>query len=235
MILHTDDHQRWLDVAPSEERAIPFSSQLIDCNIYSLRGGMDRKAWGGVALLSVGLFLGREFIVWLFNKLLDAGNSAIQSGVSFASFSWQNTAAIVLTVVGLGFVLWPHPKATKAAAGPNYAGLARSSAYVLARIRSHRSARYFNRDRLEPITDLSSAGVAVLLSFEKAGFSVPDFPATFYAEQVCRGIEHYLATLIPLLTQGHFEQAKECSLAISNVSVNIARDSAEQNWFTQTY
>lgn len=196
---------------------------------------MNRKAWGGVALLSVGLFLGREFIVWLFNKLLDAGTSAIQSGVSFAAFSWQNTAAIVLAVVGLGLVLWPHPKPAKVATGPNYTNLIRSGHSLLLRIRSHRSARYYHRDRLEPITDLSIAGFAVLLSFEKAAFAVPAFSSDLYADQVCRGLEHYLATMIPLLSQGHAEQAKEGSQDVSNMAETVARSSNHEQWFTNKY
>lgn len=33
VILQTDDYQRWLDGVPAEELAIPFPSQLMDCNI----------------------------------------------------------------------------------------------------------------------------------------------------------------------------------------------------------
>lgn len=190
---------------------------------------LKQTTLGGGALLIAGAFLGRETLVWGFNKALDAASVGITSGISFISLSWQNGAALALISVGLILVVWPKPK--KPVLVPeSYEHLLSGAASIINRVRAHRSAKWFERDRLEPTTDIARAGIAVLMTFQKAGFEVPRLQFQ-YAEQVSVGLEAYFAALIQMLAQGHYAEAKASSHAASQHAVTVAQNLNLNEWF----
>lgn len=190
---------------------------------------VNRIALGGGALLIAGAFLGREALVWAFNKALDAASAGVRSGISFATFSWQNGAAFTLVVAGLTLVLWPKPK-KPTPVSEHYDHLWSGAASIINRVRAHRSAKWFERDRLEPTTDIARAGLAVLLTFQKAGFEVPRLQCQ-YAEQVAVGLEAYFAALIQMLRQGHYTEAKASSQSASEHAMQVGQRFNTQEWF----
>jgi hypothetical protein len=191
---------------------------------------MNRKAVGGAALVVAGGFLGRETLVWGFNRLLDVLSAGVRGGVGFASLSWQNGTAISLVVIGMVLVLWPRPKpvATRA---KSYTHLYEGAKGIIRRVRAHRGARYFMRDRLEPISDIVRAGDAVLLSFAKAGFHVPTLDAP-HEEQIAVGQEAYFACLIQLIGRGHFDEAILTAATASEEAMLAASSMHPRDWFT---
>ncbi|MGL5837026.1 MAG: hypothetical protein ACRCY3_00830 [Sphingorhabdus sp.] len=191
---------------------------------------MNRKTWGGAALILAGGFLGRETLVWAFNKILDAASSGVKDGVNFVTISWQNGVAVGLIAVGLILVLWPKPKAF-APPPKSYGHLFSGAVQIIERVRDHRAARWHERDRLEPTGDIARAGMSLLLTFEKEGFTVPRFGEGQYAENVAVGLESYFAALVQLISQGHIEEAKSFSVAASERAVQAARSLNVQEWF----
>ncbi|WP_231420786.1 hypothetical protein [Sphingomonas sp. Leaf205] len=194
---------------------------------------MNRKALGGAALVLAGGFIGRETLVWIFNKTLDAASAGVRGGLGFAGLSWLNAAAFVLIIVGMALVLWPRsrPPITKA---NDHRVLYDGAARIVRRVRSHRSAKWFQRDDLEPVSDIARAGFALLLTYEKAGFKVPDLEHE-YAEQVAVGLEAYFSTLMPLLAQGHDMEALSVSGEASGQAQGAASSFDVRYWFHGTY
>ena len=194
---------------------------------------MNRKTLGGAALVIAGGFIGRETLIWAFNRLLDAATSGIRGGVSFASLTWQNGVASVLIVGGLVLVLWPKPK-PMAVMAQSYAPLYQGARNIIRRVRAHRNSRYFMRDDLEPVSDIVRAGDAIMLSFAKAGFHVPTLDVP-YNEQVAVGQETYFAGLIQLLGRGHIDEAVLASSAASEEAVQAAAMMNPHAWFSAGY
>lgn len=194
---------------------------------------MNRKALGGAALVLAGGFIARETLVWGFNKALDAASAGFRSGANFASFSWLNATALVLMILGMALVLWPRPKPSTTKRS-DYSFLYDGAGRIVRRVRSHRSAKWFHRDGLEPVSDIASSGLALLLTYEKAGFYVPDLDHE-YAEQVAVGLEAYFSTLIPLMGQGHVMEAMTVSEVASEDAQRAASSHDPRYWFHGTY
>ena len=185
---------------------------------------MTLKKWGGAALVVAGGFFGREGLIWAYGKALDGLNVSVHSGIKFASLSWQNGVAIGLVVVGLALLLWPTSK--RSASG--YVKVSENTSYLymravnmIDRIRHQRSAKWYERDSLEPLTDVARAGMSLLLLFRKAGFVVPHFQ-TSSAERVACGLEKYFELLVSLMSDGHTKEAK----ALSQEASEQAKSSA---------
>lgn len=191
---------------------------------------MNRKTLGGAALVVAGGFLGRETLVWIFNKALDAVSSGVKNGVSFAGLSWQNSVAFCLIAIGLTLALWPKTKA-QGETEERHDNLLDGAVAIINRVRQHRSAKWFNRDRLEPTGDIARAGMSLLLTYEKAGFHVPNFPQGLYAENVAVGLESYFSGLVQLISQGHISEAKGWSQSASSSAEAAARNLNVQEWF----
>jgi hypothetical protein len=191
---------------------------------------VNRKTLGGAALLAAAVFLGREAVVWAFNRVLDALSSGVRGRVNFAALSWQNSLAVALAFAGLILVLWPKPKPA-AVKAQSYRHLYDGARNVIQRVRAHRASRYFMRDRLEPVSDIVRAGDAILLSFAKAGFHVPEFDVP-YNEQIAIGQEAYFASLIQLLGRGHIDEAKMASVPASQAAARAALLMNPQEWFS---
>jgi len=84
------------------------------------------------------------------------------------------------------------------------------------------------------VSDIGLAGYAILITFEKAGFHVPDFNND-YAEQVAVGLEAYMSALYPVLAQGHWQEAIELSESASEQAVEVAKSFDVQHWFHSGY
>jgi hypothetical protein len=172
-----------------------------------------RRRVGGAAILAMALWFGRETVLWAFYKILDFFASK-EGGVTLAAVPWQNVAATLLGLIGFGLVVWPS-KAGKQAS--KYDRLVARSQYLVARIRNQRKAHYIRRD-LEPLTDVCRDGFSTLVMFAECGFAIPNFQTT-EAERIAVGLEHYFATIGPLLRDGHVKMAKEQAPAISERAV----------------
>lgn len=194
---------------------------------------MNRKTLGGATLVISGGFLLRESLVWAFNRGLDALTSGVRGGVSFVSLSWQNGLAAALIIVGMTLVVWPK-KISAVAKAERYDHLYHGARSIIRRVRAHRNSRYFNRDHLEPVSDIVRAGDAILLSFAKAGFHVPRLDVQYY-EQAAVGQEAYFASLVQLLGRGHIDEAR---LAAPTASEQAALEAARlniQHWFISDF
>jgi hypothetical protein len=199
---------------------------------------MSRKTAGGAALIIAGGFLGRETLVWAFNKTLDAASSGIQNGIDFAALSWQNSAALALIVIGFSLVVWPKGKTTtgtntETGSEPkiSYARLLNSANSIVHRVRDHRSTNALWRDKLEPPGDIARAGMSVLLSFQKAGFTVPNFSNQQYSENVAIGLEAYFSAILQLIADGHIDEAKQVAIGASSRAEQLASAFNGQSWF----
>lgn len=190
---------------------------------------IDRQTLGGLSLFAAGLFFLREAIIWLFGRALDA----LAVGFHLATLSWSNVAATLLMATGVTLVFWPR-RASKAIASseavPTYSHLIGPATNVVRRIRAQRSARYFSRDRLEPLNDVIQTGLAVLISFEKAGFAIPDLDFE-HSEQMAIGLDAFLSPVIQLLNLGHIDEAKALSPELSSSSMDTGRQFNTQLWF----
>ena len=192
---------------------------------------MNRIRLGGALLLGAAAFLGREALIWAFNKTLDAASSTVRGGIHFFSLSWQNGAAALLALCGLVLIAWPRKKALVVSPEDDLSGLWISAENIIRRVRSHRSTRWYARDRLEPSSDIARDGAALLVTFEKAGFKVPVFHGG-YAEQVAVGLEAYFSSLVPLMRQQHIAEAKNLAPGAAQRAVSMAKTfKPESEWF----
>jgi len=193
----------------------------------------NRTRLGGVLLIAAGGFFGRELLAWAFNKMLDAGLAGWRSGWLLVVENWQVALGVVLMLCGSVLLFWPKKKPLPTPK-ENPASLVKSSLNVVSQIRRHRDTRYYSRSHLPPITDLTSIGDAVLLSFNKRGFTVPHF-ADRFAECAAVGMESYFALLIPLLRQGHYDEARDISASASEHAESVAEQFDPSNWFLSPY
>lgn len=196
---------------------------------------MNRVRVGGALLLGAAAFFGRETVIWTFNKTLDAASSGVRGGFHFVSLSWQNGAAAVLALSGVILIAWPRKKVPVVSPEDELSGLWISAENIIQRVRNHRSTRWYARDRLEPLSDIARDGIALLVSFEKAGFQVPVFHGG-YAEQVAVGLEAYFSSLVPFMRQQHISEARALAPDAAQRAVSTANTfKPESEWFNPDF
>ena len=197
----------------------------------SRRSNLKRVS-GGALLILAGLFLGREFLVWIVNRALDT----LRAGIKFTSLSWLNGVALILVIIGGSLALWPSKKrhsASRTTQTPA-TSLANAAASIIRRVRASRSVRWHARDRIEPIDDIARASLSTLLTFEKAGFHVPDLNFEF-SEQIAVGASNYFEILLDLLRHGHFEEALTLAPSACKQAESEANTFEPRSWFYNIY
>lgn len=194
-------------------------------------GLMNKKIWAGFSFLAAGLFLAREFFVWLFNKALD--NITSSFGQVIYHLSLQTLISLFLIIAGVILIFLSNSK-SKINNYTVYNELLLLSVNIVIRIRKHRSAKWHSRNALEPLSDITRSGASALLSFQKAGFTIPVMEVD-NAEQAAFGMEIYLSTLAQLLKDKHYVEAKEIAPELSSRSESLAKLFNVQDWHQNTY
>lgn len=192
---------------------------------------MRKKVLGGVTLFTAGAFFAREFLVWAYGKALEGLFTSTGSFYSFLTDSWQNAFGIALMLVGLTLTFFPRRQSPDVSLDPSI-HMHASAVAIIERVRAHRSSPWFRQQNLEPIEDIARAGLAVLVSFQKTGFAVPRFDCPYF-EQVAIGLERYFSVLLPLMSQGHLEEAKLASTPAAEQATEVANHFKPQLWFKE--
>lgn len=190
---------------------------------------VKKRRISGAVILVAAAFLAREALVWLYNQFLDAVSAGVRGGVQLPALEWQEAAALVLVIVGAGLLLWPANNLHEPKRDP-LSGLAYRADDIIHRARYHRAAQWFERDRLEPVGDIARDGLALLVSFNKAGCRVPEFGVKS-PEQLVVGLEAYFLTLLPLIKNDHYAEARAASKTASEHAVTIASQMTREQWF----
>jgi hypothetical protein len=195
--------------------------------------GNKRKLAGGTFVVGGLILFGKETLLWVWNKVLDAFSTGLpEGGVSVAALPWQHILASILTLSGLSLLFWPSGK--KERANP-YSELWIRADNVVARIRHQRNeGRWIRLAGGEPVTDVARDGISTLLLFAKQGLATPVFQTTS-AERVAVGLEHYFSTMIPLLRDGHIETATACAAEVSKVAEGAAASFKLEKWSNDPY
>jgi hypothetical protein len=79
------------------------------------------------------------------------------------------------------------------------------------------------------------AGLSLLLTFEKQGFSAPNFGRELFAENVAVGLESYFSSLGQLISDNHVAEAKLYSIEVSKRAEEIAKNFEVHNWFQREF
>ncbi|XAP77552.1 hypothetical protein ABC955_13340 [Citromicrobium bathyomarinum] len=112
----------------------------------------------------------------------------------------------------------------------NLSGLAAPALRIVRRIRRHRNAGYFARDRSEPVEDIWRSAVPVIIAFEKAGFPVPELTGETVLHQLIT-LDEYFSTLIPLISAGQFDEAREIAPQVVKMADEEGTTFNGQQWF----
>ena len=100
------------------------------------------------------------------------------------------------------------------------------------RISDFRATSPLWRSDLPPFEPLIHDSMALLISFGKMGFAVPEF-ATSEGERIAVGLEYYFVTMSSLLRQGHADVAQEKAAEISQNAESLARNFDLNKWWTK--
>jgi hypothetical protein len=76
-------------------------------------------------------------------------------------------------------------------------------------------------------------GAALLMSFQKNGFSVPNYQTT-EAERVAIGMEHYFQVIAPMLRAGHIDEAKALSVSLAQEADRRSASYQPNDWWTSS-
>jgi hypothetical protein len=76
-------------------------------------------------------------------------------------------------------------------------------------------------------------GTALLISFQKSGFSVPTFRTT-QAERAAVGMEHYFTVIAPMIRAGHIDEAKSLSISLAQNAEQRSADFQPDQWWTSS-
>jgi hypothetical protein len=190
---------------------------------------------GAITVCAAGIaILLRESVGWLVGKALDhlPLPRGADGAVNWDAVPWLNTLAFAL--LALGVFLFYRGGRMQAAdiVQPNpYPALGADAAAVSHNITTFRATRPIFQDRLPPLLPMLHEGVALLVSFEKNGFSVPRIQST-QGERVAVGMEHYFTVMAPMLRAGHIDEAKNLSASLAEAAQQRAADFQPNQWWT---
>ncbi|WP_417323161.1 hypothetical protein [Erythrobacter aureus] len=101
--------------------------------------------------------------------------------------------------------------------------LAASSILILRRLQAHQGTRAWIQNERDPLADVVRDGASLLLTFEKAGFHVPDFFSLDLVHQRAACLHAYLDVVMPLLRDGHGQEARKLAFDASRNAEKAAR------------
>lgn len=190
-----------------------------------------RTKFAGFSLFGAGVILfGKETILWAWAKALDAFSaSGPVARVSLSALPWQNISAGILTMGGLGLLLWPRSKSRAPTRAERLARLQARGWMITDRIRANRKTPWFRRDTGDDLLDVTRDGFALLPHHAAEGLAVPNF-STPSAEKACMGLEHYFSTLGPLMREGHAEQVDAGVESVAERAVAVAAAFNPEHW-----
>jgi hypothetical protein len=158
---------------------------------------VDKKKIGVGALLVVGGgWIGREFVSWLFGRLLDALAAGAGERVTWATFPWQNLIGVILMALGLYMIFKSDT-------------------------RTERNALLYERmsnlyDRLDSCVAAKSPGAypdilgeatAIFESIENLGIPTPDLMGCDLHDTY-RGAHLFVGALMPMIRDNHLRAAR---------------------------
>ncbi len=190
---------------------------------------------GGLAafVAAFGLIF-REAVGWLVGKFLDLLPLPKSAAgiVNWEAVPWLNTLAFALLALGV-FLFWRGGRMRSARVTPPnpYPALAIDARAVSNNITTFRGTRPLFRDMLPAFLPIVHQGLALFLSFQKQGFSTPNF-LTNDADGVAIGMEHYFTVIAPMLSAGHIDEAKSLSISLSEEAERRAASHRPEQWWT---
>ena len=190
------------------------------------------KASGGIARVVLTLL---AVVFALSGALLKPLSDAMPRLGQLVADTFSQPAAWFVLLMGLFFVvrpLWANERQPK---GNPYRVLWTRADNIVGRVRQQRNDGW--RLRLlggEPVTDVTRDGFSTLLMFKQQGFAIPTFN-TNSAEKIAIGLEHYFATMMPLLRDGHIEMARTTAPETSNVAESQAARFQLKDWSNDPY
>ena len=145
--------------------------------------------------------------------------------------TFAQPAAWFVLLMGLFFVVRPLWTPKPNVPSNPYPVLGQSAEAISHNITTYRGARRVFRQSLPAFMPMLQQGWALLVSFEKNGFAIPQFQ-TREAERIAVGMEHYFTVIAPMIQAGHIDEAKQMSAALSKASEWRASDFKPEQWWT---
>jgi hypothetical protein len=186
------------------------------------------KANGGPARL-VLTALAVAFALW--GTFLEPLTNAVPTMGKLVADTFSQPAAWFVLLMGLFFVVRPLWASKPTVRSNPYPALAQNADVISHNITTYRGTRRVFRDMLPSLMPTVHQGLALLVSFEKSGFSVPNFE-TREAERIAVGMEHYFTVIAPMLRAGHVEEAKGLAVSLSEAAEQRAVTFQTNKWWT---
>jgi hypothetical protein len=180
-------------------------------------------------------FIFRDVLSWIISKILDQlPIPKNQDGsLNMDAIPWADGIGIGLIIFGV-FLFWKggrmqNLKSTKKASGYELS----NEAYKISQyIAKYRSTSYLFRSDLPDLKEIIREGAAAFASYQKAGFSIPNFD-THNAYCIAIGMEHYFGSLAPLLKKGHEDVAREFAPSVAKTSEDLSLNFEASRWWTK--
>ena len=170
-------------------------------------------------ILGVAIFIGRESVSWLLDRVLDFATQGIGSG-ALVSFPWQSALATVMALLGGYLAFWPSKK-EEAVPSPRQRArtLGVRASNITARLNMHRAPFGRVAEARDPFYDIVQEGISLLLSFEKEGFAIPKMQSLAELERRAVCMLDYFSRIGPLSRDGHINEAKQVSQQLADNAV----------------
>jgi hypothetical protein len=92
--------------------------------------------------------------------------------------------------------------------------------------------KWLRQETADEVIELVRDGQSLLISFAKAGLSIPRFN-TNSAEQVLIGQQEYLSALCPLIRDGHLEDIEAIAAEVAKRAEEVALGFDKGNWLVR--